>query len=177
MKETLKQLKSQLLNYQLTFESYTDDIKKYPEELKLIDKKLSLLRHEGLNKSEIEQISIAKDIIKNYQEFYNSIDDKFGFTIYDNRLYYVPKLKELNLFDKYWKRIGELFSIYDLEMLHSEDTELEQLYNKMKYIRDNKETIPVDTKIELAKEILAEFDNQIDKLDNLQIHIYGKGEQ
>ena len=34
-----------------------------------------------------------------------------------------------------------------------------------------------DYKIELAKEILAEFDYQVSKLDNLQNNIYGKGEK
>ena len=84
MEDTLNELMSQLLDYQLTYEDYTDDIGIYPEKLALIDKELSLLRHEGKNKSEAEQITIAQNIIKNYQEFYNGLEDKTGFTFDNN---------------------------------------------------------------------------------------------
>jgi hypothetical protein len=176
MEETLKQLKSKLLDYQLTYENYTDDIGIYPENLALINKDLSLFRQEEKNISETEQITIAQNILKKYQEFYNKLDDKTGFTFDNNELSYKPKKREITLFDKYCQRINNLFTLYNLELFHNVDDELSQIYDKIVNLMKNKNTLSEDIKIKTAKEILTEFDTQIKKLDDLQVHLNGKGE-
>lgn len=176
MSKKLEQLRSQLLDYQLTYEDYTDDIGIYPEDLALIEKELSLLRHEEKNKSEAEQIIIAQDIIKKYQEFYQNLENKTGFVFINNELSYTHKKREVTLFDKYCQRINDLFTLYNLELFHNEDKELSRIYDNTANLMKNKNKLSEDIKIKTAKKILAEFDTQINKLDNLQIRIYGKGE-
>ena len=81
------------------------------------------------------------------------------------------------MFNKYWGKISELSDLYNIELIHNEDAEIDNIYNKILYLKSNMDNFSEDYKIELAKEILAEFDYQVSKLDNLQNNIYGKGEK
>ncbi len=180
MNEELKKLKSQILYYQLAFESYTDDIGLEPEVIKLINTKIHILRYESNDISEVDKVALAKEIIANYKDYLNGLDskDKNKFIIYDEyKVNYISDIKNKSMFNKYWGKISELSDLYNIELIHNEDAEIDNIYNKILYLKSNMDNFSEDYKIELAKEILAEFDYQVSKLDNLQNNIYGKGEK
>ena len=57
--------------------------------------------------------------------------------------------------------------LYNLELFHNEDKELSRIYDNTANLMKNKNKLSEDIKIKTAKKILAEFDTQINKLDNL----------
>ena len=141
---------------------------------RLIDKGFNLER--GIKNSENEHIDI-----KEYKKMTKKVTNEL--TTKNERLNNamsnleddILSNKEV-LFDKYCQRINDLFTLYNLELFHNEDKELSRIYDNTANLMKNKNKLSEDIKIKTAKKILAEFDTQINKLDNLQIRIYGKGE-
>lgn len=79
-------LNGKILNYQLEFESYEDNLGKNLAEFKKVNKKTHILWHESNNLSEEEKKILAKEIIDDYKKMYDSLpkNDKKRFTFDKN---------------------------------------------------------------------------------------------
>lgn len=71
----LEKLNVRILNFQLAFENYEDNLNISLDLFKKINEKTDTLWHHNENLSEEEKINLANDILIDYKKIYDSLPD------------------------------------------------------------------------------------------------------